>query len=99
MLVGVVAGIAGGAFLLVGLDLLRSTIKSVDNIKSLGLQVLAVVPKIPDRENEFREVRRNRILSACSALYLLLILGAIVIEAAGLPYLDNLFSRITSVLL
>lgn len=94
MLIGILAGISVGIGLLFGLDLLDNTIKSVDTVKTFGIQVLAVVPKIPDRDQELRTARRNRVLSICSVAYLSLILIVIAMEAAGLPYLDNMATQI-----
>lgn len=96
MLFGLIAGVAGGVGILIGIDFLDKSIKSVDAIKSLGLQILAVVPQIPDLERELKLQKRNRIFSAFSLLYFGMVLIIIVLEAAGLPYIDKLIFRMTS---
>jgi polysaccharide chain length determinant protein (PEP-CTERM system associated) len=96
MMIGIFAGIAGGLGILIGFDYLNSSIKSVDTIKALGLQVLAIVPRIPDRDKELREGKRNRLLSVFSTLYFICILGIIAMEAVGVPFIDKIITRITS---
>lgn len=96
MLLGLIAGIGGGIGLLLGIDFLDKSIKNVDSVKLLGLQILAIVPQIPDHEKEMRTQRKNRILTVISSSYLGIILFVIAMEAAGLPYMDKVFALITS---
>lgn len=96
MLMGIIAGIGGGIGLLFGLDFLDKSIKSVDTVKSLGLQILAVVPQIPDVQTEMKTQRKNRLLTVVASLYFGLILIVIGMEAAGVTYMDMVFSRITT---
>jgi len=46
ILLGILAGLAGSLAILVLLDYLDSTVRNLDTLKSLGVPVLAVVPKI-----------------------------------------------------
>lgn len=97
MLLGIVAGIAAGIGVLISLDLIDNSIKSVDTLKSYGFMVLAVVPQIPDKQKELKINQRDRRLSILSGIYLSLMLGIIALEAAGFPYLDMIFARILSI--
>jgi succinoglycan biosynthesis transport protein ExoP len=96
MLLGFIAGIAGGFGLIFGLDFVDKSIKSVDTVKSLGLQILAVVPLIPDVDNDMKLQKRNRVLTVVASCYLSLILLVIAMEVVGLPYMDKFFSKFTS---
>lgn len=97
MLMGIAAGLAGGFGLLLAIDFFDQSIKSVEIAKSLGINVLAIVPRIPDIRQELKVAKKNRIFAICSVLYLSVILCIIILEATGLSYLDAAISNIKSI--
>jgi hypothetical protein len=52
MLMGIIAGLGGAFGLLVLLGLLNSSVKSVDDVKALGLPIMALIPKVQRRAGD-----------------------------------------------
>jgi polysaccharide chain length determinant protein (PEP-CTERM system associated) len=94
ILVGVIAGIAGGFGLIFGLDQLSNNIKSVDSLKAFGLPVLAVIPRIPDPPAEIKKQKSDRIIYAAASCYFIVILSFLVVELMNLQYIDKLINRV-----
>jgi len=94
LLLGIAAGIAGGFGLLFGLDQLSNTVKSVDMLKSFGLPVLAVIPRIPEVATEAKRKRIDRIIYATSGGYFCFVLSFLVMELLGLAYVDKVINLV-----
>ena len=80
ILMGILGGIAAAAGLIVLLDVLDDSIKSVDVIKSLGIPVLAIIPHIQDPHALIRSRRKDICFYTLSGLYVLLLGAVIVLE-------------------
>lgn len=93
ILMGIVAGIVGGFGILIGLEQLTNNIKSADSLKSFGLPVLAVIPRIPDAEKEIKCQKRDRTIYLAASCYFMFILSFLVIEMLNLQYVDKLMIR------
>ncbi len=89
ILMGIFGGIAAGFGLVIGLDLLDTSLKSVEAVKKLGLPILAIIPTI----KTVRETKRVRIkdwlLYTTVGIYLIGLISIVMIEMMGLPYVDN----------
>jgi len=94
LLLGIAAGIAGGFGLLFGLDQLSNTVKSVDMLKSFGLPVLAVIPRIPEVATEAKRKRIDRIIYVTSGGYFCFVLSFLVMELLGLAYVDKVINLV-----
>lgn len=98
ILLGIVAGIAGSFGLIFGLDQISNTVKSVDSLKSYGLTVLAVIPRIPNAALELKRRRENRMIYAVASCYFLFIIGFLLVEVFDLQYVDKIIESISQLL-
>lgn len=94
MLLGLVGGIAGGMGLLVLLDLMSNTVKSVETVKLFGYPVLAVIPRMQDMAVAERVRRQDLRLYIAAASYFCLLLVFVAIEAMDLGYVDKVLERV-----
>lgn len=89
MLFGMAAGVAGGGGIILFLDAKDSSVKSVSMLKSLGLPILAIIPKIQTDEDRLRKRKKDIILYVLTGLYLACYLGVFAVEFMGLSSLDD----------
>ncbi len=89
ILMGIFGGIAAGLGLIIALDLLDTSLRSVDAVKKLGLPVIAVIPTIKTAK-EAKMIRiKDWLLYTAVGMYLIGLIAIVVIEMMGLPYVDN----------
>ena len=93
ILLGILAGIAAGIGIIIVLDMLDSSIRSVDMIKKLGLPVLAVIPTMQTVQEISRTKKKDRWLYTATGAYLAGLVVIIAMELIGLPYVDNMFKE------
>lgn len=87
ILLGIFMGFAGGFAMVIGLDGLDKSVKTVDSLRALAVPVLAVIPSIQNEE-ELRTIRRrDRFIYGITAFYVLCVLGL-----AAMDKLDVTFS-------
>ncbi len=80
ILLGIFAGFAGALGLIFLLDNMDTSVKTIDAIKTLGLPVLAIIPRI-NTEDELKNQREKDIrLYAFAGLFMLCVLGIFVFE-------------------
>jgi len=96
ILLGILAGIAGGLGLVLVKDQLDHSVKNLDMVKQLGLPILAVIPRILDPLQEISQSKRDRRLYFVSAAYFSLILVVLAFEAAGAEVISKVVSRLSS---
>ncbi|GAM10601.1 putative tyrosine-protein kinase AmsA [Geobacter sp. OR-1] len=96
ILMGILAGIACSFGLIVGLDQLSNSIKSVDGLKPFGLPVLAVIPRIPDATSEMKRQKKDRFIYLGASCYFVVILCFLGVEILDLQYVDKVITRINS---
>jgi polysaccharide chain length determinant protein (PEP-CTERM system associated) len=88
ILLGLIFGIAGGMGIVVGLDQMDKSVKTVHGLRALGLPVLAVIPTIKN-EDELQKVRKRDVLIYSSVgVYVLCILLVLVKEKLGISLHD-----------
>jgi polysaccharide chain length determinant protein (PEP-CTERM system associated) len=80
MALGLVGGFAASLGLLLVLDHQDKTVKSLDELKKLGLPILAVVPRIRTAEELAAGKSRNRKFLLASGAYFALILATLSLE-------------------
>jgi polysaccharide biosynthesis transport protein len=89
MLMGIMAGLGGAFGLLFLLDLLNRSVKSVDEVKTLGLPIMALIPKMRD-EQEIRQAKRRDLrLYAVAGGYFGILLCFLAVEFLGMSYVDR----------
>lgn len=91
---GIAVGIVGGFALLLLLDSFDRTLKGVDTLKELGIQVLAVIPKISDPKLTEEEHRRDQRLYLVAGTYFGMIIILLGLEAIGFSPVDRIVGLI-----
>ncbi len=94
ILIGIAAGIAGGIGLLLLLDTLDNSVKSVDVLKQFGYPVLAVIPRMINPLEVARQKRKDIKLYICSMVYFAGILAVLALEFLEIPLFDKILSRL-----
>jgi succinoglycan biosynthesis transport protein ExoP len=80
ILMGIAAGIAAGFGLLLIINYFDKSVKTVDTLKTLGINVLAVIPKISDPQATDKERRRDLRLYLFSGTYFFMIVTLLTLE-------------------
>jgi len=93
ILIGIVGGIAAGFGVIIGLDFLDSSMRTVESVKNLGYPVLAVIPTIKTAQEETRLRRKDLLLYTTVGVYITGLLAVILIEMLGLPYVDKMMHK------
>jgi polysaccharide chain length determinant protein (PEP-CTERM system associated) len=89
MAMGIVGGIAGAFGLLLLMDFLDKSVKTVDTLKGIGYPVLVTIPSVPDEAKERKHHRKLVRLAIFGSLYLLLLLCFPIMEVLELDYVDR----------
>lgn len=95
ILMGIVGGLAGGLGLLMGIDYFDKSVKSVTALKSLGIQALAVIPKIIDPMEIEKERRRDLKLYVVAGAYFSMIVAVLALEFLGRSPVDMLIRMVS----
>jgi polysaccharide chain length determinant protein (PEP-CTERM system associated) len=95
ILMGIAAGIACGAGLLLLIDSVDQSARSVDALQALNLPVLAIIPLITSITDIQLIRKKDKMLYLMCSFYFSLILSVLVMELLGVPLVDNLMSRVT----
>jgi uncharacterized protein involved in exopolysaccharide biosynthesis len=90
IVLGILGGVAAGFGLIIGLDLLDTSLRSVETVKKLGLPVLAIIPTIQTVQEAARSRIKDRLLYTTVGVYLTGLMAVVMIEMMGLPYVDNI---------
>jgi len=83
ILLGLIAGIAAGIGSIILLDSMDKSVKNVDALKAFGLPILAVIPHIPDADEEAAIKQKDKILYSGTAFYYVCIVGMLLFEMFG----------------
>jgi succinoglycan biosynthesis transport protein ExoP len=74
MLLGFVAGIAGGFLSIIFLDTLDHSVKKVDVLKGFGVPVLAVIPNIENAEAMAEKRKKDILVYSLTGVYILCVM-------------------------
>ena len=80
ILLGIFAGFAGAFGLLLLVDNMDTSVKTVNTLKTLGLPVLATIPKIRVEDELIKQRRKDIRLFVFTALFMLCVLGVLALE-------------------
>ncbi len=89
ILLGILAGLAGGAGIIFLRETLDSSVKESSTLKQLGLEVIAVIPRIFNADEEARIKKRDRIIYTVAGVYMLVIVSALIHEIIGLTLIES----------
>ncbi len=90
MLLGLIAGLAGGAGVVFGLDFLNKTAKGVGALKDFGIPVLAVIPIIKDSQEMLRARKKDVLTYSIAGAYLAFLMALVALEVIGFSIVDKL---------
>jgi|Deesub1362A_J573_1020465.scaffolds.fasta_scaffold00004_229 polysaccharide chain length determinant protein (PEP-CTERM system associated) len=80
ILLGIFAAFAGGLGIVIALDHMDKSVKTVDALKTLGFPVLAIIPNIQNSEELMEKRKRDIMVYSLAGAYMLCILGIMTIE-------------------
>lgn len=95
MLLAVFAGLAAGAGIIIILDYIDSSARSVDVIKTLGFPVLAIIPTIKNPEELIIKKRKDILLYKVAGIYAALILALFAMELLDMNFMDKAVSGVS----
>lgn len=96
ILLGILAGIAGGLGMVVLKDQMNDTVKSVDMAKRFGLPILAVIARMEDPQQVLLQTRQDRRLYLAAGLYFSVILAVLALEIMGVTTISTLMDKVAS---
>jgi polysaccharide chain length determinant protein (PEP-CTERM system associated) len=88
ILLGILAGFAGGMGAAIFLDKIDNSIRSLEVLKSIGLPVLAVIPTVETLTEASRRRKREIALYTVAGLYMVCILTVFSAEVIGIKITD-----------
>ncbi|HKZ58030.1 MAG TPA: XrtA system polysaccharide chain length determinant [Thermodesulfovibrionales bacterium] len=91
---GIVFGFIGGFGGVLLREQFDSSIKETGTLRDLGLEVLAVIPKIFNEVEYRKRMIKERVIYAVAVFYFLIICSSLVLEIMGLTYIDTLISTL-----
>jgi polysaccharide chain length determinant protein (PEP-CTERM system associated) len=94
ILMGIAGGIGLGIGLIILLDLINPSIKTLDDLKEYGVPVLAVIPKVRDEEQVAKQRKHDRWVYAVGVVGLLITLSFLVVEFLHLGIVDKVIAKV-----
>lgn len=92
ILFGIFLGLIGGVGGIVVRENFSPSVNSLKMIKNLGVDVLAVIPRIFNQEEQQAEKKKNRLVYSIAGSYLCVIGLLLIHELLGLTYVDRFFA-------
>jgi hypothetical protein len=93
ILFGIAVGILGGFGGVILRETLDFSIKDVHTLKNMGMDILAIIPKIGNKEEEARDRKKAKLVYSIAGSYFFIICITLLHEIMGLTFIDNLFNR------
>ncbi|MGE4423612.1 MAG: XrtA system polysaccharide chain length determinant [Pseudodesulfovibrio sp.] len=94
ILLGIIGGIGLGVGVIVLLDMINPSIKTLEDLKEYGVPVLAVIPKVRDEEQIAKQRSRDRWIYAAGLAGLLISLSFLVMEFLHLGLVDKVIAKV-----
>ena len=91
---GIAAGLGCGFVMVLLLDYLDSSVKSVSSIKSLGVPLLGVIPRMENIQDMLLEKKRDFRLYNISGAYFSLVIVILIMEVLKISLVDSMFAAI-----
>lgn len=96
ILAGIALGLFGGAGLILLIDNIDDSVKTVDMLKEFGLPILAVIPHMVFDDEQALIRKKDMIVFGAAGLYLLCILGTLTLEYMGVSIISDFITGIIS---
>ena len=94
ILIGIGAGLATGFGLVLLMDSLDNSVKSVSSVKALGVPLLGVIPRMENIQDLLLQKKRDFRLFNISGAYFSLVIVILIMEALKISVVDAMFSAI-----
>lgn len=94
IVLGILLGFAGGFGIIFAMDQMDDSIKNLDALKTLGLPVLAVIPRMQDFEAPVKTSGKDVLIYSMAGLYVLCIFGMLTMEFLDIAYVDEVINRV-----
>ncbi|QGY39185.1 polysaccharide chain length determinant protein [Pseudodesulfovibrio cashew] len=96
ILLGIVAGIGLGVGIIILIDLINPSIKTLDDLKEFGIPVLAVVPRVKNEESLALQRGHNRLIYSIGLAGILISLSFFLVETLHLGLVDNVIAKVST---
>ncbi|CAG0975729.1 partial Tyrosine-protein kinase ptk, partial [Anaerolineales bacterium] len=93
ILLGILAGFAGAAGIVFLRETIDTSVRESATIKQMGLEVIAVIPRIFNAAEEERIKKRDRLVYIIAGSYMLIIVSALIHEVMGFTLLESLINQ------
>jgi polysaccharide biosynthesis transport protein len=93
ILLGILAGFAAGVGAVLVRETLDSSFKDVHDLRTLGYQVLAVIPTISNESDEQKIKKQDRLVFGTAAAYMVVICLTLVHEMLGFTFIETVFIK------
>jgi len=90
--IGIFLGILGGIGGVVARENFSPSVNSLKTLKNLGVEVLAVIPRIFNEEEQQVKAKKDKLVYSIAGSYLCVIGLLLVHELMGLTYIDSFFN-------
>jgi len=90
--IGIFLGILGGIGGIVARENFSPSVNSLKTLKNLGIEVLAVIPRIFNAEEQQIKAKKDKLVYSIAGSYLCVIGLLLVHELMGLTYVDRFFN-------
>ena len=90
--IGIFLGILGGVGGVVARENFSPSVNSVKTLRNLGIEVLAVIPRIFNEEEQQIKAKKDKLVFSIAGSYLCVIGLLLVHELMGLTYVDSFFN-------
>ena len=97
ILVGIIGGIGLGIGVILLLDLINPSIKTLDDLKEYGVPVLAVIPKVRDEEQLAKQRTRDRWIYAVGLIGVMISVSFLVVEFLHLGLVDRVIAKVAGI--
>ncbi len=94
ILIGIAAGLGLSFSLVLLLDSMDNSVKSISSIKALGVPVLGVIPKMENIQDLLLMKKRDFKLFNISGAYFSLVIVILIMEALKISLVDSMFAAI-----
>jgi succinoglycan biosynthesis transport protein ExoP len=94
ILLGIAAGFAAGIGAVFVREMMDSTFKDVHDLRTLGYQVLAVIPTIVNESDNQKVKKRDRLVFGTAAAYMVIVCLTLVHEMLGFTVIEMVFIKL-----
>lgn len=96
ILLGLFFGVVGGFGGVILREAFDSSVKDLQTLRSFGVEILAVIPRIFNEEENMRKAKKDKLVYTIAGSYMLIICILLIHEIMGLTLIDSLLNHLRS---